>query len=119
MGLVGWHSYNQHDRPHLHHPLPPRRALHTAVAQLRASEPGSLLPPHRRPSQPTQIVLEIGLATLLALFAIVSNSNKLKVLKQFTQNTRYCPAHSAMMPPSSSPTSKTTGPVAPPSSCPS
>lgn len=110
--------YNQHDRPPLHRPLPPRGRLDPAVAHLRAGQPGALLPAPRRPSRLTQIALEIALATLLALLAILANTGKFKVLKQFTQSTRYCSPHAATMPPSSGPTSRTTAPVAPPCCCP-
>ena len=58
-----------------------------------------------------KIALEIILATMFALAAILSSTKKFKALKQFTQSTRYTSFHIAMMHPFSSLISRTTGRV--------
>ena len=58
-----------------------------------------------------KIIIEIAIAVVLAYVAILANSKKFKILKEFTQSKRYKEVKTAMIAPFTDQTLKTTAPA--------
>jgi len=63
---------------------------------VHSSQPRTILPTPRRITISNQIILELVLAVVLAFNAILSQTRRFKLAKEFTQAKRYIDIKSAM-----------------------